>query len=72
MAAQDLGDMKAEILEVKHAIRSDTPCPVHGCDGSHRSEPTSRARSCQLDRGDIPQADPDATALDAGYTAQQL
>ena len=30
MAAQDLGDMQAEILEVKHAIRSDTPRPVHG------------------------------------------
>ena len=34
MAAEDLGDLQAEILQVKHAIRSDTPCPVHGCEAA--------------------------------------
>ena len=34
MAAEDLGDLQAEILQVKHAIRSDTPRPVHGCEAA--------------------------------------
>jgi len=30
VAAEDLGDLQAEILQAKHAIHSDTPRPVHG------------------------------------------
>ena len=30
MAAEDLGDLQAEILQAKHAIHSNTPRPVHG------------------------------------------
>ena len=46
MAAQDLGDLQAEILEVKHAIRSDTPCTVHGCeDAGYTAQQLKSARS---------------------------
>ena len=46
MAAEDLGHPHAEILEVKHAIRSDTPCTVHGGeDAGYTAQQLKSARS---------------------------
>ena len=46
MAAEDLGDLQAEILEVKHAIRSHTPCTLHGCeDAGYTAQQLKSARS---------------------------
>ena len=46
MAAEDLGDLQAEILEVKHAIRGRTPRTVHGCeDAGYTAQQLKSARS---------------------------
>ena len=46
MAAEDLGDLQAEILEVKHAVRSHTPCTLHGCeDAGYTAQQLKSARS---------------------------